>query len=104
MVEYPEGTSSGASGSSTPADISNNTMGGLHMLAGSHRFGGNTIIPLSAKNFLIVTTDGELSTGSSDPKALAKTVVATDPSVGTPVSTSQQEAIIKAEQAAYKEF
>ncbi len=103
MVMYPNGTDSGITpaGVSVAANVSNNTMGGLHMLAGSMRFGANTIIPLSAKDFLIVSVDATIATGSGDSQALAKTIVATDPSVATPVSQLKQTQTIQAELAAY---
>jgi hypothetical protein len=104
MVKSPNGTGPGGTGIgypyAVPANVSFNTMGGLHMLAGSQRFGANTIIPLSASNFVIVTVDGGLATGS-DPKALANTVVATDPSVATPWSTALQIQTIQKEANAY---
>ena len=103
MVVYPNGASSGnpAAAVPAPADVSENTMGGLHMLAGSQRFGANVIIPLSAQNFAVVTVDGAIATGDSDAQALAKTIVASNPAVATPVSTSQQVQIIQEEENAY---
>jgi hypothetical protein len=80
------------------ADVSTNTMGGLHMLPGGQRFQNDTIIPLSANNFLIVNS---LDLGNPNRSALIKTVVATDPKVATPMSVAQQEATIRAEAAAY---
>jgi hypothetical protein len=76
-------------------------MGGLHMLAGSMRFGGNVIIPLSAQNFVVVSVDGAIATESDDDQALAKTIVAADSSVATPVNADQQVQIIQAEKKAY---
>ncbi len=70
-----------------PANVSINTMGGLHIIS-------NTIIPLSAHNFLVI---GE----GSIVEPLARTIVATDPSVATPVSAAEQIATIQAEKAAY---
>lgn len=78
-----------------PADVSHNTMGGLHMLAGTSRF-DSSIIPLSAQNFLFVN-DG----GGANAIFLAKTVVATDPAVATPVSAAEQQTAIEAEAKAY---
>jgi hypothetical protein len=78
-----------------PANISINTMGGLHMFGGTSRF-DTTIIPLSADDFVVVD-DG----GGANATALAKTVVATDPSVATPVSTAGQTTTIQAEKEAY---
>lgn len=102
MVQYPNGTTTGKpAGTIEAANVSNNTMGGLHMLAGSQRFGANVIIPLSAENFVIVTVDGAIATESSDPQALAKTVVALDPSVATPVSVAEQKTAIQNELSTY---
>lgn len=85
-------------GIDTLADVSNNTMGGLHIFAGSARFGADSIVPLSADNFLVVT---EVDAGGTDQAALVKTIVTTDPSVATPVSAAEQVAAIQAEKAAY---
>ena len=81
----------GLSGAGTkPADVSTNTMGGLHILLGS-------IVPLTAHDFVVVD-----SYGTSAPiNTVINTIVATDPSVATPVSAAQQEAAIQAEKAAY---
>ena len=71
------------------------------MLYGSQRFEANVIIPLSAANFVIVTVDGAIATESNDPQALAKTIVATNPAVATPVSQTNQTQTIQAEETAY---
>jgi hypothetical protein len=103
MVQYPDGYS-GEGGSAIPgttkaADISANTMGGLHMLSGSS---GDTIVPLSAQNFLVVSNAQSQSVSVPDNQDyLVQTVVATDPSVATPESIAQQTAAIQAEQSAY---
>ncbi len=76
-----------------PADISNNSMGGLHLFGGTSRFDTN-IIPLSAQNF-VVMSDG----GASNATVAAKTVVALDPAVATPVSVAEQIKTIEAEQS-----
>jgi hypothetical protein len=95
-----------------PADISNNTMGGLHIFSTEQKENA-AIIPLSARNFVHIygTTytqqcaSGCATDGGTDVKGnallLAKTIVATDPSVATPMSAAEQIATIKAEQAAY---
>jgi hypothetical protein len=75
-----------------PANISNNSMGGLHLFGGTSRFDTN-IIPLSAKNFVGIN-DG----GASNATVVAATVVASDPAVATPVSASQQVQTIQTEQ------
>ena len=103
MIEYPNGTPMGPK-SPSPADISLNTMGGLHMFPGSDRFFGNVIVPLSARNFVVVSVDGAIATGSADAQALAKTIVALDLSVATPVSSSAQQTVIENEARAYKGF
>ncbi len=74
-----------------PADISVNTMGGLHMFGGTSRF-DTSIIPLSADNFVVIS-DGDGATA----RALEKTVTASDPSVATPVSAAEQTQTIQAE-------
>ena len=111
MAQYPNDTPSATysgqpyvAGSSVPANVSLNTMGGLHMLAGSMRFGANTIIPLSAQDFLVIAVDGAIATGSSDPQALAKTVVALDPDVATPVSAAEQAATVQDEASVFAQF
>jgi hypothetical protein len=76
----------------TPANISNNTMGGLHLFPGTSRF-NTTIIPLSADNFVVIGDNG----GTNITAALAKTVLALDPSVATPVSAAEQTKTIQAE-------
>jgi hypothetical protein len=89
----------GSPRSNGPADISNNTMGGLHIFPGAERFGADVVIPLSARNFLIIATNS--AGGYIDERLFANTIVATDPSVATPVSTSQQIATIQSEKDAY---
>ncbi len=73
-------------------------MGGLHILYGSARYGYDSIIPLSASNFLVVTYTTGAGIGQLP---LTQTIVATDPTVATPVSTTQQTAVIQAEASAY---
>lgn len=78
-----------------PADTSINTMGGLHIFWGS-------IVPLTANNFVIVAGSGFLNNSSSPSiEPLTQTIVATNPAVAIPVSTSQQVATIQAEEQAY---
>jgi len=86
-----------------PTNVSTNTMGGLHMLNGNIRFGLGTVIPLSAHNFLMVdASPGGLGGGEHNfQDYLAKTIVATDPSVATPVSLVEQTATIQAEATKY---
>jgi hypothetical protein len=73
-----------------PADISSNTMGGLRI------FAVNSIVPLSASHFVVVD-DG----ANGYAEYLAKTIIATDPSVATPVSAAEQIKTIQAERDAY---
>ncbi|MDB5260679.1 MAG: hypothetical protein JWN37_910 [Candidatus Nomurabacteria bacterium] len=89
QVKYPN---------TVPANISYNTMGGLHIFWGAARWGDDVIVPLSAKNFLIITSG---DTGSRSYLQLVNTIVATDPSVATPVSAEQQRQTVQAEKNAY---
>jgi len=89
----------GSPRSTSPANVSINTMGELHIFPGQERFGTNVIIPLSAKNFLYVATNND--PGYISELLFAKTIVATDPSVGTPVSAAEQVAAIQAEKDSY---
>jgi hypothetical protein len=76
----------------TSSDVSNNTMGGLHIFTSQ-----SVAIPLSAENFIVVPDYAV----SLDPTPLIKTMVATDPAVATPVSAAEQQATIEAEKSAY---
>jgi hypothetical protein len=59
---------------SSPADVSNNTMGGLHIFDGAMRHGANCIVALSPSKFLVLTT---MDVGGDNlHRYLAKTVVA----------------------------
>jgi hypothetical protein len=87
MTTPPEGD-----GTTKAADISNNTMGGLHIFAGTSRF-DTGIVPLSADNFVVIG-DG----GGANATALTDTVVALDPSVATPVSVDQQIQVVQKEE------
>jgi hypothetical protein len=89
----------GNGGTTSQADVSNNTMGGLHIFPDSSRFGGS-VVPLSATKFLRISGDDGGLTRNLD-KAFTKTIVATDPTVAIPVSTAEQTATIEAEAAAY---
>lgn len=81
------------------ANVSSNTMGGLHVLGGYVRHGGAVIVPLSARNFLHISNTGE--TGDPAYRTLVNTVVATDPAVATPVGASEQVKVIQAAKDAY---
>jgi hypothetical protein len=71
------------------ANVSHNTMGGLHMFPAGCT---GSVIPLSAHNFLVFWYN---RSDSPDYYAdLAKTIVATDPSVATLVSTDQQQKMV----------
>jgi hypothetical protein len=97
MVAWPQGGYEGgpASTATTTADVSKNTMGGLHMLGGTSRF-DSTVVPLSAHNFLFIH-DG----GGANARLLTSTITATDASVATPLSGAEQVKVIQAEKDAY---
>ncbi len=79
---------------SGPADVSHNTMGGLHMFTFFCSNPQDVAIPLSASKYV------EVHGGSNDVQ-LANTILATNPAVAIPVSTSQQFATIEAEAQSY---
>ncbi len=80
------------------ADTSQNSMGGLHVFQGNARFGDDVIVPLSAQHFLKVYS---LSAGTYHVRFLANTIVASDPSVATPVSISEQIKVVQSEAKEY---
>lgn len=90
------------------ADISNNTMGGLHIFSTEQKENA-AIVPLSARHFLQVTGvtyTAECASGCAkyvkgDQAYLTRTIVATDPSVATPVSAEEQIEVIQAAKKAY---
>jgi len=93
MVEVPaytaqsekDGSVYSVPASTEAADVSTNTMGGLHLLgAGCSGY----VIPLSAKNFVVFSFYSR-NVGPYYAN-VAKTITATDPSVATPVSTDEQ--------------
>jgi hypothetical protein len=93
MIETPaysgqsekDGSTYNVPASTKAADVSNNTMGGLHMLgAGCSGY----VIPLSDKNFVVFSFNSR-NVGPYYGN-IAKTIIATDPSVATPVSTNEQ--------------
>jgi hypothetical protein len=96
LTETPSG--SRAPGTITAADVANNTMGGLHIFFGAKRFGSENIIPLSATDFLVVSSNAPTS---PDQKYFVNTISATDPSVATPVNQTEQVQTIQAEASAY---
>lgn len=93
MVEVPaytgqsekDGSTYNVPASTKAADVSNNTMGGLHMLGAGC---SGSVIPLSAKNFVVFSFNGR-NVGPNYIE-LAKTITATDPSVATPASSEKQ--------------
>lgn len=104
-----DGEATGGKNTTTVADVSVNTMGGLHILSGYTRFSHKVIIPLSAQNFLVVyskcndATDylcdnktGTNSTALDRFNDLVRTITATDPSVATPISAKEQKIFIQA--------
>ncbi len=104
MIGYPEGqaTSKGdtiPAGYTTPANVSDNTMGGLHIINGVVPYDSTGVIPLSAHNFLVISVP--LSYDSIGMDAVVKTIMATDPAVATPVSPSEQSSTVQAEAAFY---
>jgi hypothetical protein len=81
-----------------PADVSTNSMGGLHIIGTVNVNSSGLVpdvVPLSAHNFIVIYHDAEKI------DALAQTIVALDPSVATPVSAAEQTATIQAEAKAY---
>ena len=87
----------GSATTTKTADVSNNTMGGLHLFLGFNE--PELIVPLSAQHFLSIGASGAAPTIDGMP--FVKTIVATDPSVATPVSAAEQIKVIQAEKDAY---
>lgn len=95
----------------TTADISKNTMGGLHIFYGYERFGIKKIIPLSAHNFLVIyancseASEHECGFGKGSVwdkfERTIKTIVALDPSVATPRNYLDQREIVRVEARTY---
>ena len=79
------------------ADVSVNTMGGLHIF--SYAASDTRIVPLSATYFVDVINGPYNSNFAAN--YLVKTIIATDPSVATPVSAAEQTRVIQAEKDAY---
>ncbi len=80
------------------ADVSINTMGGLHLLAGNARFTDDFIVPISARNFVVVSS---VEAGTIREKLLADTIVATNPKVANPESPADQMTTIHTEGLLY---
>lgn len=83
-----------------PADVSFNTMGGLHIFSTEQKENA-AIIPLSAQHFVEVGDYSGKNPGSGIHIPLIKTIIATDPAVATPVSAAEQIKTIQAEKDAY---
>jgi len=83
-----------------PADVSFNTMGGLHIFSTLQKENAS-IIPLSAQHFLIVGEYSGQNPTNDIELPLVKTIVATDSSVATPVSVAEQIQTIQAAKDAY---
>jgi hypothetical protein len=80
----------------SPAPIPLTTIGGLHVFT-FEDLTHDDIIPLSATKFVTVSDTSD----THDVRPLARTVVATNPNVATPIPTAQQTAVIQAEASAY---
>lgn len=87
-----------------PADISVNTIGGLHMFKTNQRGDHMVVVPLSARNFVVVTglsRDGNDISFNDDGVPLATTIKALDPTVATPVSLEERAKVIQKAADAY---
>ncbi len=97
LTDAPSGNA--PAGTISVIDVTaNNTMGGLHIFYGGKRFGAESIVPLSANNFLVISTR---DVSNPNQRYLVNTVVATDPSVATPASASMQAQVIQNEAMQY---
>ncbi len=83
-----------------PADVSHNTMGGLHIFPTEQKENAS-IIPLSSTHFVQVGEYSGQNPGSGIHLPLVNTIVATDPSVAVPVSAAEQIKVIQTEKDAY---
>lgn len=105
MMAYPNGFASErgdmtiSPGTTKPADVRRNTMGGLHIFNGGFR-NSVSVVPLSAHNFVIVS-DEPWNVGTTFKTFLINTIVALDPDVATPISDAEQRAVIQSEANAY---
>ena len=106
MYEIPFGVDPESGGGRTIApgtiqyaDVSNNTMGGLHIFNAGFRF-ADMIVPLSAHNFVVVS-DEPLTIGPNFKKFLTETIVALDPAVAVQKDVETEIATIQAEAKAY---
>ncbi len=82
----------------TPADVSVNTMGGLHILSWPNDTRHTSLlVPLSATLFVDIEATGN----NVAITPLVDTIVATDPTIAIPVPTTQQTTTIQAEASAY---
>jgi hypothetical protein len=102
MNGAPDATQEQMNASKIPksANVSNNTMGGLHIFSTEQKENAS-IIPLSAQNFLIIGEYSGKNPTSRIEQPLVKTIIATDPAVATPVSVAEQIKTIQAEKDEY---
>ena len=78
-----------------PADISSNTMGGLHIFDGAQRHGANCIVVLSPTKFLVLTTKDP--GGDALHRYLAKTVVAVGANAAKRTDVQEQTSVVHKE-------
>jgi hypothetical protein len=89
LSEAPDGTPP----STIPVQIAQRTMGGLPILPGAVRHGGEVIVPLDASHFLAIST---MDVGGDFSHTwLAETVMAADPNAGKPASSQVQTETIR---------
>jgi hypothetical protein len=79
----------------SPADLSNNTVGGLHIFDGAARHGANCIVVLSPTKFLVLTTRDP--GGDYLHRYLAKTVVAVGANAAKRTNVQEQTGAIHKE-------
>jgi hypothetical protein len=78
-----------------PADVSNNTMGRLHIFDGAQRHGANCIVVLSPTKFLVIATKDP--GGDSLHRDLAKTVIAVGSNAAKRIDVQEQTSAIRKE-------
>ncbi len=81
------------------ANVSNNTMGGLHMLGGIPQPNQNiaaTIVPINTQNYVVVN-----ALSAFDQNPLAATIMALDPYAAAPASALTQQNTVQVEGKAY---
>ncbi|MDP3988863.1 MAG: hypothetical protein Q8P93_01360 [bacterium] len=77
------------------------SMGGLPILRGNARHANNSIVPITANNFLIVEN---VQVGNYRIEYLAETILALDPTIATARSLKNQELIVRKEGVLYGEL